>query len=293
MNQHFNNNSEENSDEFEKRLSAISLVTPSEKYKQIPDRLQTEVTTQDWGHWRWLAAGALACSAVILVLTDIDLTNLDSTMETQPENFVAESSGSLLQDNQPELTGSLSAEQRFVAGNHYIELRNPIDMSDSTTTEVVAFFWYPCWPCSEFEEYLTSWESELSDDVTLTRIPAIWSSTMRFHARAYFTAQVLGVLDQSHRQFYIEFEKDSPKVANEEELQQFFSTIGISAAEFLRAYHSETILELLDYAEEENRVYQIQSTPSIFVAGKYGISPQGAGGFQEMLEVTDFLIEGI
>jgi thiol:disulfide interchange protein DsbA len=166
-------------------------------------------------------------------------------------------------------------------------------MSDSITTQVVAFFWYPCWPCSEFEEHLTSWENNLGDDVTLTRVPAIWSSAMRFHARAYYTVQALGVLDQTHRQFYIEFEKDSPTVANEEELQKFFATIGISASDFYAAYHSETTLDFLQHAEAENIAYQTQSTPSMFVVGKYGISPFGAGGFPEMLEVTDFLIEGM
>ncbi|MBL4580359.1 MAG: thiol:disulfide interchange protein DsbA/DsbL [Gammaproteobacteria bacterium] len=293
MNQHFDNNNTEGTDKFEKSLSAIALVAPSEIYGKIPDKLQAKNSTQGWAHWKWITAGVLACSVIALAITITDALYIDSSMVNQSENIAMSNGEPRLPSDLPALSGDIATNQRYVAEEHFIELANPIDMSDSTTTEVVAFFWYPCWPCSEFEEYLASWESELDGDVILTRMPAIWSSVMRFHARAYFTAQVLGILDQSHQEFYVEFEKDNPAVTNEEELQQYFAGIGISAAAFFRAYNSETTMELLDYAEAENRAYQIQSTPSMFVAGKYGVSPQGAGGFQGMLDVTDFLIEGL
>lgn len=293
MNQHYDHDSNDNPDELEKRLSAASLVAPSAEYKQIPSRLQAKVITRGWGQLRWISAGALVCFIATLALMQFDFGGFDATGEHQSNNLIAENTEQLSQSNQTNLAGTFTPEQQYISGTHYIELSNPVDLSDSTTTEVVAFFWYPCWPCSEFEEHLSYWESELSEDITLTRIPAIWSATMRFHARAYYTAQTLGVLDRTHRQFYIQFEKDNPTISNEEELQQFFSSIGISTAEFISAYGSDTTMQLLQNAEEENRAYQIQSTPSMFVAGKFGISPQGAGGFQEMLDVTDFLVDGI
>lgn len=292
MNQHIDSDDETSIDDFEKRLAAMSLVTPTAQYGLIPGKLQKSANTR-WGRWHWLTAGALFCAMAVLAISFKGFIYVDSFIENHVDTSVAENSGTATQGKQGGLVGTIAAEPRFIPGKHYIELPNPIAVPDRTTVEVLAFFWYPCGPCFEFEEILNSWESEQSDGITLTRVPAIWSPTMRFQARSYFTAQVLGVLDNSHSQFYEAFEKDNTTITNEEELQLFFGTIGISAAEFLRAYYSETTMQLLEQAEMLNRTYNIQSTPVLFIAGKYGISPQGAGGLQEMLEVADFLIEGM
>lgn len=291
MNQRFENRGENSPDEFEKRLSRISLLAPSERYGEIPQRMQPKEIVPRVFPRLWLTAGVLASVVLLLALTASDILNFDVGENFGTESLVAESNDTLDPIQQSSLQASQSMEQQFVAGNHYVELQNPLDMSDSTVTEVAVFFWYPCWPCSEFEELLTAWEETLGADVTLHRIPAIWSPAMRFHARAYYTAQVLGVLDRSHRRFYTEFKKDSETISDEEELMQFFQEIGISAAEFQRAYNSAATLESLEQADAENFAYQLQSTPAMFVAGRYGISPGGAGGFRQMLEVANFLIE--
>ncbi len=292
MNQQFDENDYMSSRELENRLEGISLVSPTANYAEIPHRLQV-AAAKGRGFWHLLTAGAIACAVVALVIALDSANYVDPVMENQIDPLVAENPLSLTSGTSAGLVGSLDAESPYISGNHYIELTTPVSQTDHTGVEAVAFFWYPCWPCSEFEEYLTDWERAQDDGVSLVRVPVIWSPEMRFPARAYFTAQLLGVLDRSHRQFYVVFEKDNATVTNEQELQRFFETIGISAADFLRAYHSETILQQLEQAEALNRDYQVQSTPALFVGGKYGISPLGAGGFQEMLAVADFLIEGL
>ena len=290
MNQHFDNSGTDDNDELEKRLAAVSLVAPSENYRQIPTALQTKIPSQSWGFRVRLAPSALACAVALLLVTAIYFSNSSPGLNVESEQLAMEGGGSSLPSVEQVLVADTSDVPHFVAGEHYIELTNPIGETNATSTEVVAFFWYPCWPCSVFEDYLADWESELGDSVSLTRMPAIWSSAMRFHAQAYFTAQQLGVLDRAHRQLYIELERDAPSITNEQELQQFFSTLGVTDEEFLRAYHSQATLDLLQAAELANRAYQIQATPSVFVAGRYGISPASAGGLQEMLEVADFLL---
>lgn len=291
MNQHFDNSDDVNPDDIEKRLAALSLVSPSENYNQIPNVLQTKTSDRKWSHWRGLSAGLLSCAAIALLLANFYLPAPNSSVSLAPENRLAESGVATPLNDRTIVTADMSEERPFVEGEHFIELSDPIELSDRTTTEVVAFFWYPCWPCSEFEDYLANWESELGEGVTLRRMPAIWSSAMRFHARAFFTAQELGVLDRSHRQFYAEFDRDAPTITDEPDLQRFFEGLGISGAEFTRAYNSQATMNLLQSAEEANRAYRIQSTPSLFVAGKYGISPAGAGGLRAMLDVVDYLLE--
>lgn len=286
MNQHYDANGDEKFEDFEKKLAAIDLLAPSDQYREIPGRIKTKTTANSKDLWRWLATGTIACLVVALGL--IEFYRAKTTSPTPA--IAIERSEPQLKD--VELVASnIQNDSQYSAGNHYIELRNPIELSDSTSTQVIAFFWYPCWPCSDFEDYLANWEGPAGEDIVLTRVPAIWSPAMRFHARAFYTAQVLGVLEETHRQFYTAFKKDSPSINNEEDLQQFFENIDVSPSEFFTAYHSPATLELLEYAESQNFAYQAQSAPSMFIDGKYGISPKGAGGFSEMLEVADFLIQ--
>ncbi len=284
MNQHFLHNGDENSDDLEQRLAAISLLPPSADYQQIPSRLGKSTAARTWTWRHWLPASALVTALAVALL--LAIPSGEEPVQLAAESvFDAQTAGPAIP------SAAAEAEPRFVEGTHYVALREPLDLSDSTTTQVVAFFWYPCWPCAEFEEFLTAWEAGLGEDVTLTRVPAIWSESMRFHARAYYTAQALGVGDRAHLTLFTAFHRDNPTVSDELELQQYFLELGVSATEFLAAYNAESTLERLAQAERQNFDYQIQSTPSLFVSGRYAVSPTTAGGHPQMLEVVDYLIE--
>ena len=104
-------------------------------------------------------------------------------------------------------------------------------------------------------------------------------------------AQLLAVEDVTHRQFYTAFQRDNATINSELDLQLFFEGIGVPAFEFMRVFHSDLVQERIEQAVQANYDYQIQFTPALFVAGKYAISPQSAGGLEEILEVTDYLFE--
>lgn len=286
MNQHYSGNYPNNdheADEFEKRLSSIQLARPSEKYLRIPEQLASTSTAAGWLNWRWLSVAAAAI--VIASVAIMNLSMVDSTISPLEPPLLASENRNLL----PEPSPAIAA--RFIEGTHYTVLPSPVGFADGATTEVSMFFWYPCWPCATFEEHLTAWESELPDEVTLTRIPAIWSAEMRFQAQAYYSAQLLGVEDETHLKFYTAFQKDNSTINSEQDLQLFFEDFGVSALEFMRAFHSDALQERILLAEQSNNDYQVQSTPSMFVAGKFAISPQTAGGLEEMLLVADYLLE--
>ena len=292
MNQHFDGGIDENDDGLEQKLSAINLAAPSENFQQIPQTLQTADTTPIWDQWRWLAAGSAVCVVAIYIWLQADSGSPDTPVATvqAPENVSPESVPVL--DEQTSLAANLP-EPPFLEGTHFVEIANPIEMSDINAVEVVSFFWYACGGCYSFEPMLTDWANQLSDDVNFTRVPAIWSPAMRLHARVYFTAGELGILDYAHDLLFAEFQKDTVSVTNEVELMEIFEQLGISPDEFTFAYNSPTALDRLQQAEQQNFDYQIQSTPSMFIGGRYGISPAGAGGYSQMLEVADYLIDSL
>lgn len=293
MNQHYDHAGEENLDEFEKQLASVSLVEPGASYHRIADNLVDAESPHVEGEkqvWPWFAIPALTCALALGLYSFVQ-----SQQEAIPiDSDIAEIDGGTATTSSTGNDALLASttEQAFTEGTHYFELANPLDMSDSASTEVIAFFWYPCWPCNEFEEPLANWAANLPEGVTLIRIPTIWSEEMRFPAQAYYTAQVLGVLEQAHRQFYLEFERNEPSIHDAFDLQLFFAELGISAARFDEVFNSVEIQQLVESAVQSNRAYEVRATPTLFIQGQYRVNT-AAGSHEDMLEVADYLIERV
>src|SRR5579859_5347866 len=70
--------------------------------------------------------------------------------------------------------------------------------------EVIDFFWYGCPHCFALEPYLQGWDRSKPANVVLVRVPAIVRPEWEPAARAYYTAQALGILDKAHEAIFNE-----------------------------------------------------------------------------------------
>ena len=61
---------------------------------------------------------------------------------------------------------SLSAEERWVEGQHYQVITPPVAVGKSDDVVVTEFFWYGCGHCYTFEPMLTAWGKQLPDGMT-------------------------------------------------------------------------------------------------------------------------------
>ena len=284
MNQQFRDNSEDEFDDLEKQLSAISLTAASDEYSQAMDQVRQKANTKSRTFWLPRAAAAFAFF-LVFALTLLPFSQISVDNQTVPE---------VAQELVPEIDpveNLIATTPSYIEGIHYGRLINPVDVSENQTNDVVAFFWYPCDPCNRFEPFLAEWEDELSTEVSLTRVPAIWSEEMRFHARAYYTAQALGISEQTHDEFYAAFHRENENISSEEELIAFFARFNVTPAEVFTAYNGTSTLENLARAEQLNLDYQIRATPSLFIGGQFGVLPSPVADFGEWIEVTDYLLE--
>jgi protein dithiol oxidoreductase (disulfide-forming) len=69
------------------------------------------------------------------------------------------------------------------------------DRRTADKIEVVEVFWYGCPHCYDFEPYLDAWLETKPDDVDFKRMPGIFRQDWLVHARAFYAAEQLGVLD--------------------------------------------------------------------------------------------------
>lgn len=157
--------------------------------------------------------------------------------------------------------------------------------------EVVEVFWYGCPHCYDFEPHIKPWLSNKADDVEFRRVPGIFNEAWIPHARAYFAAMELGVLDMVHSAIFDAIHKEKRNLNNQSALTKFFVEQGIDEKAFTQAYESDAVNDKVKKAFVAGRRYQVRGVPSLIVNGKYLISTSSAGSFENMLKITDQLVD--
>jgi thiol:disulfide interchange protein DsbA len=178
----------------------------------------------------------------------------------------------------------------FKAGTDYDLIVPALRTRDANKIEVVEFFAYTCGHCYNFEPLLTRWKPGLGDDVSLLPSPAVWNASMEPLAKAFYTAQALGVLDTMHGALFAAIHVDSKRLASEGEIRKLFVSNGVAAVDFDKAYNSFGISSQVRQAGARAKGAAITGTPEMVVAGKYRISTRKAGSQAGMLKIADFLI---
>lgn len=180
--------------------------------------------------------------------------------------------------------------QDYVEGEHY-ELISPEVRGATGKIEVTEFFWYGCGHCYNFEPVITQWKKSLAEDVVVIGSPAMWNGPMEIHAQAFYTAEVLGVLEQVHMPLFQALNIDRKRLDSEDEIGDLFAANGVSREDFEKVFNSFGVSSQVRQANARARTARISGTPELMVAGKYRISTRGAGSQANMLKVADYLIQ--
>jgi thiol:disulfide interchange protein DsbA len=192
----------------------------------------------------------------------------------------------------PLAMSSFAQLERYVAGTHYTELRNPVNTPDPAKVEVLEVFWYGCSHCFRFEPLVNDYETNAPDYVDFNRFPAMWNALMKVHAQVYYTAEALDALDVLHEPIFNAINLEGNRLANERSIGALFQEHGISQDEFESTFNSFSVRTKVNQAESRMQDYQIRSTPNMVVNGKYLVTTgEGVPTQQEMMNVVRFLVD--
>lgn len=180
--------------------------------------------------------------------------------------------------------------EEYVEGTHYEVISTPIRTADPSKIEVTEFFWYGCGHCYNFEPMITQWKKSLAEDVDFVGSPAAWNKAMELHARAYYSAQVMGVLDTMHMAIFQAMNVDRQRLGSEDEIAALFAANGVDEEEFRKTFNSFGVTSQARQANARARSAKITGTPELMVNGKYRIDTRKAGSQANMLKIADYLI---
>ncbi len=185
-----------------------------------------------------------------------------------------------------------AAAQEWVEGRHYLPVPNPQEAREDGKIEVVEFFWYGCPSCYTFEPHLNEWLETKAADVEFTRYAASLAQPWRVHARAYYTAESLDVVDRVHGALFHAIHEDRNPLNTPEAIGEIFSDAAdIDAETFQRAYDSFGVETRLRRGDQLARRYQLQGVPTVVVNGRWVTGPQAAQGYERLVSLVNHLVE--
>ncbi len=187
------------------------------------------------------------------------------------------------------LAGSLSA-QSFEEGQHFQKVGNPVSVPDDRVV-VTDGFGYPCPACRRFMPYLEKWEEGLAEHVEVEHLPVALQPGWDLFARAYYTAQVMGVAEETHEAMFKALHDEGRQFRSFEDIADFYADHGVEAETFVNTSQSFAVDARMRQNRNDVRTLGIRGTPSVIVQGKWRVSPNGFSSYDEMLDVVDFLVE--
>jgi thiol:disulfide interchange protein DsbA len=161
--------------------------------------------------------------------------------------------------------------------------------------EVVYIFWYMCPHCYALDPFLQSWKEKKAPYVEYTRMPVMWGTAHRAHARLFYTLTALGKIEELHSAVFKEINANrQPLVSNDpietEQMQTDFARRhGINEDDFRKAYNSFAVETALQRADQLTRRYQVAGVPYIVVNGKYATDVSMAGGQNQLVALINDL----
>jgi thiol:disulfide interchange protein DsbA len=178
----------------------------------------------------------------------------------------------------------------FVEGKDYQKLKTPQPTASSDSIEVVELFWYGCPHCYRLEPFIHDWLKNKPDDVSFVRMPAIMGSGWELLAKAYYTAELLGVLDKVHGELFSAVHEKNSKIRNEKMLREFFVGLGVPAEDFDKTINSFAVVVKINNARMMTRRYGLTGVPTVIVNGKFSTSASAAGSNKKLIDIIDYLV---
>ncbi|MEO8010208.1 MAG: thiol:disulfide interchange protein DsbA/DsbL [Dokdonella sp.] len=189
---------------------------------------------------------------------------------------------------------SAQAPVEWQAGKHYTVIEPAQTTSTGDKIEVLEVFSYGCTHCNTVAPLVEKMHKALPANAEFVLMPAQFGfDAWKTFARAFYTGQALGLTEKSHlevfRTIYVE-KKIDPTSPKFEDLATFYSKYGVSAADFTATSTSFAIETRLKRNDALVKAYGVDSTPTFIVNGKYRLSGQSAGGYEQIEPLVKYLI---
>lgn len=198
------------------------------------------------------------------------------------------------------------AQLRFQEGRHYTQVPVPqgTGLAPAGKIEVTEVFSYICGGCNGYQDQIEQLKTKLPADAVITFVHAGFNANWPVFQRAHLTAQQLGIADRNHARLFnavwrtAEFPYFDPATGRPRnpppvirDFARFYARGGgVTEDDFAKRATSPAIDEAVRRTEALVRAWQIPSTPSLVVAGRYLINLDEVSTSADLAALTNFLV---
>jgi thiol:disulfide interchange protein DsbA len=176
-------------------------------------------------------------------------------------------------------------------GKNYFLVDPPQPTASGDKVEVLEVFSYACPHCAHFQPTAEEIRKSLPEGAVFVYMPAVFNPSWEPYARAYYAAESLGVLDKTHQELFDALHRDHQQLRTIDDLSTFYAQHGVDKAKFIATASSFEVESKLQRAAQIVKADGVDGTPSIIVNGKYRVTGVSAGGYPQMVQVVDFLVQ--
>ena len=186
-----------------------------------------------------------------------------------------------------------AVEPKF--NDNFKQTKNEIETSSPGKIEVIELFWYGCIHCYTMDPYLDKWADGLPDDVVFKRVPAIPRKSWVPGAKTYYALETLGLESQLHEKLFDAIHKQKNLDPNDEtELINWITVNGkLDKKKVKSAFNSFSIDSKLKKSYKIFKEAGATGVPTIIIDGNYMTSSTMAGGEQNAIDITNYIIKNI
>ena len=185
---------------------------------------------------------------------------------------------------------AMAQQSKYQEGLHYFKIDQASAPPSDGKVEVVEAFSYLCPHCNTFEPFISTWLKRKPEHVEFERLPVIFGRrTWELYARAYVTADMMGVAEEAHGPLMDALYKEKKIMRNMEEIAEFYSGFGVSASEFVATSESFAVDARLRKQQSQSQAYGVSGTPTMIVNGKYSADVGSAGGESQLFGLIEEL----
>jgi thiol:disulfide interchange protein DsbA len=178
-----------------------------------------------------------------------------------------------------------------VEGQQFTKVEPPVPPIVPGKIEVIEFFSYACPHCSVFEPTVEAWEKKLPADVAFHRVPVPFLMNFENLMRTYYALETMGQVGTMQRKIFTAIHVDHNYLEKPADIAALMAKNGLDAAKFTSVFNSFSVASSVTRAKKIFAAYKIDGVPTIAVQGRWETSPGQAGGQEQTMVVTDYLIQ--
>jgi len=192
-------------------------------------------------------------------------------------------------------TLATGAAAQLAPGKDYVLIHPAQPTASGAKVEVIEFFSYTCPHCSTLQPPLHSWLKKKPADVEFRRAPVVFQDSWLPLATAYHAFDAMGLVDKLHLPLFAAIHEQRTLeikglLRDQKPLFDWVEKQGVDRQKFVDVYNSFGVRSRTNRSIELPGHYQVNSTPTLVVDGRYLTTPAMAGSYERYFQVLDQVI---